>query len=81
MKITVEASYSVSCSKDVDIPVDSWDQVKNYYAKSGVFHYTLDNIKWEEVSLGDLSLGNINFKKRPCCLSVYDEEGVELFSD
>ena len=80
MKITIDASYSVSSSTDVDIPVDSWDQVKDCYVKWGVFHYTLDNVEWKEVSLGDLSLDNVDFK-RPSCLSIYNEEGDELSSD
>jgi hypothetical protein len=80
MKITIDASYSVGSSTDVDIPVDSWDQVKDCYVKWDVFHYTLDNVEWKEVSLGDLSLGNIDFK-RPSSLSVYNEEGDEIFSD
>ena len=80
MKITVDASYSVGSSTDVDIPVDSWDQVKNCYVKWDVFHYTLDNVEWKEVPLGDLSLGNIDYK-RPSSLSIYNEEGDELLSD
>ena len=80
MKITIDASYSVGSSTDVDIPVDSWDQVKDCYVKWDVFHYTLDNVEWKEVPLGDLSLGNIDFK-RPSHLSVYNEEGDELSSD
>jgi hypothetical protein len=80
MKITIDASYLVGSSTDVDIPVDSWDQVKDCYVKWDVFHYTLDNVEWKEVPLGDLSLGNIDFK-RPSSLSVYNEEGDELFSD
>lgn len=80
MKITVDASYSVGSSTDVDIPVDSWDQVKDCYVKWDVFHYTLDNVEWKEVPLGDLSLGDIDYK-RPSSLSVYNEEGDEIFSD
>lgn len=80
MKITVDASYSVGSSTDVDIPVDSWDQVKDCYVKWDVFHYTLDNVEWKEVPLGDLSLGNIDYK-RPSSLSIYNEEGDELLSD
>ena len=80
MKITVDASYSVGSSTDVDIPVDSWDQVKDCYVKWDVFYYTLDNVEWKEVPLGDLSLGNIDYK-RPSSLSIYNEEGDELLSD
>jgi hypothetical protein len=80
MKITIDASYLVGSSTDVDIPVDSWDLVKDCYVKWDVFHYTLDNVEWKEVPLGDLSLGNIDFK-RPSSLSVYNEEGDEIFSD
>jgi len=80
MKITVDASYSVGSSTDVDIPVDSWDQVKDCYVKWDVFHYTLDNVEWKEVPLGDLSLGDIDYK-RPSSLSVYNEEGDEIFSN
>ena len=61
MKITIDAFYSVGSSTDVDIPVDSWDQIKDCYVKWDVFHYTLDNVEWKEVSLGDLSLSNIDF--------------------
>jgi hypothetical protein len=80
MKITIDASYSVGSSTDVDIPVDSWDQVKDCYVKWDVFHYTLDNVEWKKVSLGDLSLGDIDFE-RPSCLSIYNEERDELLSD
>ena len=80
MKITIDASYSVSSSTDVDIPVENWNQIKNCYVKWDVFHYTLDNVEWKEVPLGDLSLGDIDYE-RPSNLSVYNEEGDELFSD
>jgi len=80
MKITIYASYSVSSCTDVDIPVENWNQIKDCYVKWDVFHYTLDNVEWKEVPLGDLSLGNIDYK-RSSNLSVYNEEGDELFSD
>ena len=80
MKITIDASYSISSSTDVDIPIEDWNHIRGCFVKWDVFHYTLDNVEWKEVPLNDVSSQTIDFK-RPSNLSIFNQQGDELFSN
>ena len=53
MKITIDASYSVHSSTDVDIPIENVREIKDYFIIDNVLHYTLKNEKWEKVALSE----------------------------
>lgn len=57
--------------------MSSWDQIKGWFVKWDVLHYTLDGDKWEELAL-DSNVDDIIDWKRPLYVQIEDEDGQEL---
>ena len=71
MKITIDTSYTQTNSADIELPIENWSEVKDYYIKWDTLYYTLDDEKWEELDLN--SVENTPDCKRPDNTVVYDE--------
>ena len=74
MRVTINRSY-LACARDkIEIPdVKTFDQVKDWYVKWQIFHYTLDGENWHEIELNcDADV------ERPCYVRITDEAGEDL---
>lgn len=70
MQITIELTYLGSDLRNVDIPeITSWDQIKEWYVKWGVFYYSLDGENFHSVNV---SHGDEFDTKRPCMVRITD---------
>lgn len=51
MKVNVETILSCGTMASVELPISSWQEVKSFFVKWDILHYTLDGENWHEVSL------------------------------
>ena len=79
MQVTVRAQYSAGTENIVDLPVDNWEEVKEWFIKWGVFHYTLDGKEWTQVDAdnGDLEVDT----KRPDCVEIISTFDGEILDE
>jgi hypothetical protein len=53
MKIEVVTSYRVFSSAYINLPILNVNDIKDYFVKNDVLHYTLGDDKWEEIELSE----------------------------
>lgn len=64
MKITIECCYTAYADDTVDLKgVKDFGQVKEWFVKWGIFHYTLDGEKWHEINLSSHNEPDIDMKR------------------
>ena len=51
MKITVQTTLHCETTSEIDIPIDTWDEIKSWYIKWDKLHYTTKNGKSGEIDL------------------------------
>ena len=76
MKFGICTTLSCAPSATVELPVNSWDEIKEWFVKWDTLHYTLDGEKWHEVDLNNDSIEAVDWK-RPIAVKVYDPETYE----
>ena len=82
MKFQVTAYYSASTSTEVELPINSWDEIECWYIKWNTFYYQLkgeDSSPFAPFHQIELEEGNdIIDWKRPSDESIYKMEGDEI---
>ena len=51
MKIEVICTYELPSTRELDLPIDSWEDLESWYVKDGVLHYKIHNMPWESEKL------------------------------
>lgn len=51
MIITVQTALRCKTTSEIDIPIDTWDEIKEWYIKWDKLHYTTKNGKSGEIDL------------------------------
>ena len=71
------------CSPEsvVDIPVKSWDEVKEWFIKWDTLHYTLDGEKWEEIDLMNQASMDAVSWHRPASVQVVNPHTGDIVYD
>jgi hypothetical protein len=80
MKFGIRTSLSCAPSTTIDLPIKSWSDIKQWYVKWDVLHYTLDGDNWVELDLNNDSDSPIDWK-RPSAVSIYDPESYETIEE
>lgn len=71
MKVAFNCTYYAGALSIVDLPVENWDQVKDYYIKWDTLFYLLDgDEEFREIELNSDTSDAIDWK-RPSTISVY----------
>jgi hypothetical protein len=71
MKFGICTSLSCAPSTTIDLPIKSWGDIKQWYVKWDVLHYTLNGVDWIEYPLHNDSETSIDWK-HPYEVRVYD---------
>ena len=71
MKFKIDTSLYCGAVAEVDLPIGDWDELKEWYIKWDILHYTLDGENWEEIEL-DSNQEDIIDWKRPSSIEVYE---------
>ena len=72
MKLNIRVSYIATSVSDLELPIKSWNEVKKWYIKWDILHYTLDNETWNTTPLNS-STDEIIDWKRPDSACINDE--------
>lgn len=80
MKVNVCTTLHCSPTTTVEIPVKSWDEIKEWFVKWDTLHYTIDGEKWEEIELNNGSPDDVDWK-RPIHTIVSDPETGDILQD
>jgi len=80
MKFGICTTLGCAPSTTVDLPIKSWDEVKEWYVKWDTLHYTLDGEKWHEIALVSDSTDAVDWK-RPIAVKIYNPESYETVAD
>lgn len=51
MKIEVICTYELPSTREIDLPIDSWEDLESWYVKDGVLYYKIHNMPWESEKL------------------------------
>lgn len=79
MQINIDLTYRAPCGGTVDIPeVTSWDQIKEWYVKWGVFYYSLDGKNFHSV---DVSGQNEISTKRPIQVQIANPQDGTIYCE
>jgi hypothetical protein len=71
MRFNIDAAYIVSSNVDVDLPVEDWTDIKEWYIKWNIFYYMLEgDNEYREYDLGDIDLDSLDMK-RPSDVTVH----------
>jgi len=73
MKVRVDSHLYCGTSSSIEIPVESWDEIKNWYVQNDTFHYTTDWKIWKTQKLNS-SVENIVDWKEPELVNIYNEK-------
>lgn len=80
MKLMIEPVYHCLSSCEVELPIESFDEVKGWFVKWHTFHYTLDGNTWQEIELDELSFECID-TKYPTSTTIYDEDYSKEYAE
>lgn len=80
MKLIIEPSYQCVPSCEVEIPIESFDDIKKWYIKWHTFHYTLDGDTWREIELDDFTFEAMD-TKRPISTTIYSDDYSKEYSE
>lgn len=74
MKVTVTAAYTSVSTLDVEIPVNSWDELEYWYVKWGNLYYKVKGQEEQDVEMPEAE----TLMKRPGSVEVTGEDGETL---
>lgn len=74
MRISINATYTAEAECSIELPVDSWADVKNWYVRWDTLHYTLDGDSWEELELNNDTADVVDWR-RPIRVTLLDDTG------
>jgi hypothetical protein len=80
MKFGICTALSCAPATTIDLPIESWEEIKEWYVKWDSLHYTTDGEHWHEVDLGNDSTDAIDWK-RPVSVRVYDPETFDTLAE
>jgi hypothetical protein len=75
MKVTVAAAYTSVSTLDVEIPVNSWDELEYWHVKWGSLYYKVKDQEEQVVVMPEADTLDM---KRPGSVEVTGEEGETL---
>lgn len=67
--------YPVS---EIDIPVKTWEEIREWFVKWDTFHYTVDGKNWEEISLNNDTMDAVDWK-RPISVRITDSLSEQTY--
>ena len=83
MKVSISTTYYAETDSIVELPIDDWEKVSDFYIKWDRFHYILEGEK--EYRIIDLQSGSgeIVDMKRPASIYIapVDEDGNPDFGE
>lgn len=80
MKISVSTTLSAGTCAEINISeIKDFSEIKEWFVKWDVFHYTLDGEKWMEIELGSDAMEAIDWK-RPISVEVRDPKTYEVLA-
>jgi hypothetical protein len=80
MKFGICTTLSCAPSTKVDLPINSWDEVKEWFVKWDILHYTLDGDNWHEIELKN-KIEDCTDWKRPISVTIYDAETQKVIAE
>ena len=81
MKISVSTTLSAGTCAEINISeIKDFSEIKEWFVKWDVFHYTLDGEKWMGIELGSDATEAIDWK-RPISVQVRNPETYEVLAD
>ena len=69
MNILVDTTYIAVTTAQVEIPVDSWDEIAEWYVKWDIFHYKTKDLIWHEVMMHSPTTDVVDWK-RPSSVNI-----------
>jgi hypothetical protein len=76
MQIEVATELYAGTAAELELPIKSWDEIKQWYVKWDCFHYTLDGEKWHEIDMCDVDIDVVDWK-RPSSVSIRNVDTAE----
>lgn len=80
MKLNISTSLYCSPATIINLPINSWDEIKDWYIKWDTLHYTLDGTSWEEYELGSDISDSVDWK-RPVGVLISDPDNGMVFHE
>jgi hypothetical protein len=80
MKVNIVCGYSAGTSSLADLPIEKWEDIKNWYVRWDTFHYTLDGEKWETLDLNSDVSDCVDWK-RPISVEITDEDYTKTLAE
>ena len=81
MRIQVNTTLHCSTVGTIDIPVESWDEIKECFVKWDALHYTTDGEEWKTIELNSDQSNDCVDWKRPIHFSVCDDATGKTYYD
>jgi hypothetical protein len=79
MKLKVSTTLECSTTAKIDLPINSWNDIKNWYIKWDYLHYTLHGEKYE-VQLNS-TIGEVIDWKHPTSSIIHDAKTKEYLDE
>ena len=71
MKFGICTTLFCAPSTTIDLPIKSWEEIKEWFIKWDVLHYTIDGKQWHEAELNNSPVEEVEWK-RPVDVRVFD---------
>lgn len=82
MEFRIDQTLYCSPYAYIDLPINSWSEIKEWYVKWDSLHYTLDGKEWKEMELGSDALDCIGWKHPvSVAITAIDENDDEELVD
>ena len=79
MKVTITTYLYCAPTTDITIPdIKSWDEIKDWFVKWDVLHYTLDGEMWLELALDNADEDAVDWKRPNAVVIVDPKTGFTL---
>jgi hypothetical protein len=69
MNLQIDTTYTAVTTAQIEIPVDAWDEIAEWYVKWDVFHYKTKDLIWHESIMNSRSSDIIDWK-RPSSVGI-----------
>jgi hypothetical protein len=80
MKLRIANTLYCGPVSEIELPISSWEEIKDWFVKWDTLHYTLDGKVWNEEELNSLTDEIIDWK-RPISTDIYDLNTDELLAE
>ena len=82
MRLRIDQTLHCTPRAYIDLPINSWSEVKEWYVKWDTLHYTLDGKEWKELELGSDSTDCVEWKHPvSVAITAIDENDDEELVD